>query len=68
MGALNLDGTTISVTEAIGLREGLQCARRKGFTKVMVEGDSKLIIDVVHGHWGIPWRVSSIINDTRILA
>ncbi|XP_050133175.1 uncharacterized protein LOC126609250 [Malus sylvestris] len=66
-GDLNLDGITISVAEAMGLREGLQCARRKGFTKVMVDEDSKLIIEVVQGHWGIPWRVSSIINDIRIL-
>ncbi|XP_009337067.2 uncharacterized protein LOC103929570 [Pyrus x bretschneideri] len=68
VGALNLDGAIILVAEATGLREGLQCARRKGFTKVKVEGDSKLIIDAVQGHWGIPWRVSSIINDIRILA
>ncbi|XP_068344178.1 uncharacterized protein [Pyrus communis] len=67
-GALNLDGVTISVAEAMGLREGLQCARHKGFTKVMVERDSKLIIEAMQGHWGIPWRVSSIINDIRILA
>ncbi|RXI03153.1 hypothetical protein DVH24_003805 [Malus domestica] len=39
----------------------------EGFTKVMVEGDSKLIIDVVQGQWGIRRRVSSIINDIRIL-
>ncbi|KAM1158695.1 hypothetical protein ACFX19_032522 [Malus domestica] len=68
MGALNLDGATISVAEAMGLREGLQCARHKGFSKVMVEGDSKLIIEVVQGHWGDPWRVSSIINDIPVLA
>ncbi|XP_048443371.1 uncharacterized protein LOC125478795 [Pyrus x bretschneideri] len=53
VGALNLDGATISLLEGISLRERLQCARHKGFTKVMVEGDSKLIIEVVQGHWRI---------------
>ncbi|XP_009339970.1 uncharacterized protein LOC103932148 [Pyrus x bretschneideri] len=67
-GALNLDGVTISVAEEMCLREWLQCGRHKGFTKVMVEGDSKLIIEAVQGHWGIPWRVNSIINDISILA
>lgn len=43
-GAFNLDGATISVAEAMCLREGLWFAKRKGFQKVYVEGDSKLII------------------------
>lgn len=30
-GAFNLDGVTISMTEAMGLREGLRLAKRKGF-------------------------------------
>ncbi|CAN6549423.1 unnamed protein product [Malus baccata var. baccata] len=34
----------------------------------MVEGNSKLIIEAMQGHWGIPWRVNSIINYIRIVA
>lgn len=43
-GAFNLDGATISVAEVMGLPEGLWFAKRNGFQKVYVEGDSKLII------------------------
>ena len=41
----------ILVAEVIGLRGRLQCARSKGFTKMMAERDSKLIIEVVQDHW-----------------
>ena len=50
-GALNLDGATISVAEVVALKEGLLFARRKGEKKLMVEGDSKLVIPVVQDIW-----------------
>ncbi|XP_068312567.1 uncharacterized protein [Pyrus communis] len=46
-GALNLDGATISEVEARALREGLLFAQRKGYKKIMVEGDFKLVIQSV---------------------
>ncbi|XP_028948065.2 uncharacterized protein [Malus domestica] len=53
-GALNLDGTTILVAEAVALKEGLLFARHKGVKKLMVEGDSKLVIQVVQDVWMPP--------------
>lgn len=67
-GAFNLDGATISITEAVGLRERLRFAKHKGFENVAVKGDSKLIIEVVQGRWEVPWRVKTLIDDVHLLA
>lgn len=42
--AFYVDGATISLAEVIALKEGFSFARRKGMRKLVVEGDSKLII------------------------
>lgn len=55
-GAFNLDKVTIAVVEAMGLREGLGFAKRKGFQNIMVKGDSKLIVCVVQEKWDVPWN------------
>lgn len=39
-GAFNLDGAIINGAEARGFKEGLIHAMRRGFKKIMVEGDS----------------------------
>ncbi|RXH78516.1 hypothetical protein DVH24_002034 [Malus domestica] len=67
-GAFKLDGTTIMVAEAVGLREGLKFARRKGIQKLLVEGDSNIVINVAFGQWEIPWHIHSIVQDIQMLA
>lgn len=37
------------IAEELALRDSLVKAKEKSFTKVQVEGDSKLVIDVVNG-------------------
>ncbi|KAB2606263.1 hypothetical protein D8674_005980 [Pyrus ussuriensis x Pyrus communis] len=46
-GAMNLGYVTINVVETLALREALIWARRRNLNHVIVEGDSKLVIDAV---------------------
>ncbi|XP_050133058.1 uncharacterized protein LOC126609088 [Malus sylvestris] len=67
-GALNLDGATISVAEVVALKEGLLFARHKGVKQLMVEEDSKLVIQVVQDVWMPLWHLKPIIKDIKWLA
>ncbi|XP_070681844.1 uncharacterized protein [Malus domestica] len=67
-GARSLGETSINVAECLALRDALWIARSKGFWKVLVEGDSKLVIDAVQGTSGVPWRVTNIFEDIKIIA
>nr|XP_008361388.2 uncharacterized protein LOC103425091 [Malus domestica] len=64
-GALNLGFVTINVVEALALREALIWARRRNLKYVVVEGDSKLVIDAVRDACDVPWNLRSIIEDIR---
>ncbi|KAL6134853.1 hypothetical protein ACLB2K_067081 [Fragaria x ananassa] len=44
----NLGITTVPVAEAIALRNSLIYAKNQGLTKIEVESDSKLVINVVN--------------------
>lgn len=60
--------TTINVAECLALRDALWIARSKGFWKILVKGDSKLVIDAVQGTSSVPWRVMNIIEDIKNIA
>ncbi|XP_050111756.1 uncharacterized protein LOC126590312 [Malus sylvestris] len=63
--AMNLGSMTINVVEALALREALIWARIKNLNYVIVEGDSKLVIDAVCSACDVPWNLRSIIEDIR---
>lgn len=65
VGAINLGSSTIIVDEVLALYETLIWAKRRNLTHVMVEGDSKLIIDAVWGTCEALWNLRSIIEDIR---
>lgn len=67
-GTINLDGVTISIAEANALNEGLLFVRRKGIKNLIVEGDSRLVIQVEQGNWVPPWHLKPIIEDIKWLA
>lgn len=58
----------VPTTEAIALREGLCLARQRNFSKIQVEGDSKLIIDCVLNKCSVPWRLKVLVKDIQLLA
>lgn len=35
---------------------------------MIVDGDSKLIIEAVQGRWEVPWKVKTLIDDVHLLA
>ncbi|CAL2266778.1 unnamed protein product [Prunus armeniaca] len=53
--------TTINVAECLMLRDGLALALHRGWCKIIVQGDSKLIIDSVLKKVSIPWSVQQIV-------
>ncbi|KAL6584913.1 hypothetical protein OROMI_004202 [Orobanche minor] len=53
---------------AFALRAGLYAALLHGHKKVLVEGDSKIIIDCLNKKCRTPWRIISILDDINILA
>ncbi|XP_062021407.1 uncharacterized protein LOC133737973 [Rosa rugosa] len=55
------------VAEATALRDSLIAAKDKGFTRVEVEGNSKLVIDAVTGIVISPWRLLKLIEDIRTI-
>ncbi|XP_048421202.1 uncharacterized protein LOC125468786 [Pyrus x bretschneideri] len=63
--ALNLGHNTIEVAEALALQEAICWAKRKNFSHIIVEGDSKVIIDVVQGKCKISWNLRSILEDVN---
>ncbi|KAL6131184.1 hypothetical protein ACLB2K_069562 [Fragaria x ananassa] len=68
VGAFNSGVTNVPVAEALALRNSLICAKERGLTKIEVEGDSKLIIDVVNGVSHPPWRLLKLYHDIKCLS
>lgn len=55
--------SSINVAESFALRDGLIHALHCRWEKLIVEGDSKLIIDCVQKYITIPWSIQQIIQD-----
>ncbi|BFG41450.1 hypothetical protein CerSpe_277240 [Prunus speciosa] len=67
-GAKNSGQMSITVTECLALRDGLAHAIHNGWRKILVEGDSKLIIDCVNNVVSIPWSISLLVQDIRVMS
>ncbi|KAL6227690.1 hypothetical protein ACLB2K_001647 [Fragaria x ananassa] len=64
----NIGKASVPTTEATTLRDSILIAKNKGLTRIIVEGDSKIIIDAVNGKISTPWRLQQIIEDIKNLA
>ncbi|KAH0974058.1 hypothetical protein GBA52_015957 [Prunus armeniaca] len=49
----------MSRSQCMDIRDGLACVAPKGWRKIMVEGDSKLVIDSVLKRCSVPWCIAS---------
>ncbi|RXH90348.1 hypothetical protein DVH24_032705 [Malus domestica] len=67
-GTCNLGENTISVAEALALRDTLKFAKVKGFKDICVEGDSKLVINSILNKCRTPRLLKTIIENIRLLA
>ncbi|KAL6199244.1 hypothetical protein ACLB2K_029030 [Fragaria x ananassa] len=65
--AFNFGTTSVPVAEALALRNSLACAKERGYTKIEVEGDSKLVIDGINGTSDPPWRLLRLFHEIRKL-
>lgn len=66
--AKNLGFTEILVAEAIALRDGLLVIPHLAPTNLIVEGDSKALIDAINGRIDIPSLIKILVRDIRIIA
>lgn len=64
-GAMNFGSVNINISEALALCEALIWAKRRGWRHILVEGDSKLVNDVICGACDVPWNLKPIIVDIR---
>ncbi|XP_024190134.1 uncharacterized protein LOC112194109 [Rosa chinensis] len=67
-GSRNIGIVSVSVAEGNALRDGLYHALINNCKKVLVEGDSKLVIDVINKKCTIPWRLRTLARDIACLA
>ncbi|BBG93775.1 RNase H family protein [Prunus dulcis] len=67
-GTKNSGQVSITVAECLALRDGLAHAIHKGWRKILVKGDSKLIIDCVNNLVSVPWSISLLVQDIRLLS
>ncbi|KAL6129923.1 hypothetical protein ACLB2K_068305 [Fragaria x ananassa] len=66
--AFNPGTASVPFDEVLALRNNLLCAKEKGVLKVEVEGDSKLIIDIVNGVCDPSWRLLKVVKDIKLLS
>ncbi|KAL6196815.1 hypothetical protein ACLB2K_032428 [Fragaria x ananassa] len=66
--AFNSGTASVPLPEALALRNNLLCIKEKGVLKVEVEGDSKLVIDIVNGVCDPPWRLVKVFQDIKLLS
>ncbi|CAL9022783.1 unnamed protein product, partial [Prunus brigantina] len=67
-GAKNSGQVSITVAECLALRDGLAHAIHNGWRKILVEDDSKLIIDCVNKVVSVPWSISLLVQDILVLS
>ena len=56
-----------NVVEATALLWGLQLSRERNILELTIEGDSKLVIDLVKGEAKSGWRIRNIILDIKYI-
>ncbi|CAL8086110.1 unnamed protein product [Prunus armeniaca] len=66
--ANNLGENSINVSESVALRDGLVAAIDRGWDQIIIEGDSKLVIDSILKKVTPPWSIYQIIQDIRSLS
>ena len=63
--------TSVLLAEAVALKEGLHTALLNNFRHLLVEGDSKLLVDSLTHNChkaAVPWRIKSVWMDIMKLA
>ena len=61
--AFNLGRSSILVTEATTMHNGIKTAVQAGFTHIHIEGDNKTLIEGVQGHIQPPWKIQVFVQN-----
>ncbi|CAL8991586.1 unnamed protein product [Prunus brigantina] len=64
----NIGENSINVAECVALRDGLAAALDRGWDQIVIEGDSKFVIDSIQGKANPPWCIQQIIQDIWALS
>ncbi|XP_062005943.1 uncharacterized protein LOC133723129 [Rosa rugosa] len=59
----NLGPASILIAAATALRDALHAAQHYNFSRVLVEGDSKVLMDCILKKIGTPWRIKTLVED-----
>ncbi|XP_059066045.1 uncharacterized protein LOC131857456 [Cryptomeria japonica] len=63
----SLRNHTVNQVEGMTILWGMKFSTAMGIRQLEIEGDSKIIIEVVKGRTAAGWKVDAILSDTRIL-
>ena len=55
--------TAVLITEATTMRNEIRAVVQVGFTKIHIEGDNKILIQVVQGRIQASWEVQVFVQD-----
>ncbi|KAL6180022.1 hypothetical protein ACLB2K_046691 [Fragaria x ananassa] len=66
--ARSIGKTNVSVVETMAHRDSMHKAKEKEFKKVIVKGDSSLIINCVNSKFKCPWKLIWIMKDIKSIA
>ncbi|XP_059064200.1 uncharacterized protein LOC131856426 [Cryptomeria japonica] len=61
--ARNFDSVSSNMAEALALFRGLKLALGINAKRLIIEGDSMLIIEVAKGVSGVSWMINNVIKD-----
>ena len=61
--AVNVGATSILVIEATTIRNEIRNAVQVGYTDMPIEGDNKILIQVVLDHIQVSWEIQVLIQD-----
>ncbi|KAM5547638.1 hypothetical protein ABKV19_001892 [Rosa sericea] len=64
-GTRKIGSTTVLVAECSALKDGLLHALHLNCSKILVDGDSKLVIDCVNKISDPPWKICSLVRDIQ---
>ena len=67
LGAANYGHTSVVMAESRALRDGLQAALERGYSRLDIEEDSSVVIGGSKKEIEVSWRIKNVIHDIQTL-
>ncbi|XP_010684130.1 uncharacterized protein LOC104898725 [Beta vulgaris subsp. vulgaris] len=65
--SLNFGASSVLLVEASALHQGIQIAHQLGIQNLIIEGDNLLVIKALQNLCSIPWKIATIIQDSKFM-